>query len=112
DPVSKIREPLERLIDKTPGDDSAPDIDRKWTVLLALTGVALLVLGATAGALNILGGLVAGVIVLVLYVPGLAGAIDYRRRLSNLGAFSLEFVPMILLILVLPAILLVRTTAL
>lgn len=111
DPVSKIREPLERLIDKTPGDDSAPDIDRKWTVLLALTGVALLVLGATAGALNILGGLVAGVIVLVLYVPGLAGAIDYRRRLSNLGAFSLEFVPMILLILVLPAILLIRTTA-
>jgi hypothetical protein len=59
-PSRRFREPLERLIDNTTGDNSAPDIDRRWTVLLALTGVALLVLGATAGALNILGGLVAG----------------------------------------------------
>ena len=110
DPVSKIREPLQRLIGKTAGPKSAPSIDRTWTVLLAVTGVALLVLGGTAGALNILGGLVAGFLVLALYLPGLFGAIDYRRRLSNLGALSVEFVPAILLILVVPAILLVRMT--
>jgi uncharacterized membrane protein YgcG len=110
DPVSKIREPLERLIGTTAGANSAPVIDRRWTALLALTGVALLALSATAGALNILGGLVAGVLVLALYVPGLIGAIDYRRRLSKLGALSVEFVPMILLILAIVAVLLVGLT--
>ena len=79
-------------------------------MLIAVTGVALLVLGGTLGSVNIVGGLVAGALVLALYVPGLAGAIDYRRRLSNLGVSSVEFVPMILLILAVPAILLVRMT--
>ena len=112
DPVSTIRAPLKQLIGRKTGQNSAPGIDRSWTVLLALTGVALLGLGGTAGPVNIVGGMVAGAVVLMLYVPGLAGAIDYRRRLSKLGAFSVEFVPTILLILVLPAILLVGISGL
>ncbi len=110
DPVSKIRGPLERLIGKTAGVNSAPTVDRTWTAILAVAGVALLVLGGLTGALNILGGLVAGCLILALYLAGLFGAIDYRRRLSNLGALSVEFVPAILLILAVPAILLVRMT--
>ena len=46
--------------------------------------------------------------VLVFYLAGLAGAIDYRRRLSSLAARSLLFVPAILLIMAVPANLLVR----
>ena len=42
------------------------------------------------------------------HLAGLIGAIDYRRRLSNLGALSVQFVPAVLLILAVPAILLLR----
>jgi uncharacterized membrane protein YgcG len=58
--------------------------------------------------LNVVGGLVATMIVVGLYVGGLFGAVDYRRRLSRLGLFAIEFVPAVLLILALPAILLLR----
>jgi len=112
DPVSTIKAPLEELSGKTTDASSARDIDRSWTVLLALTGLALLLLGATAGALNIVGGILGSGLILALYLPGLAGAIDYRRRLSKLGARSVEFVPMLLLIVAVPAFLLAGITGL
>jgi uncharacterized membrane protein YgcG len=112
DPVSKIREPLKELIGETTGTNSAPPVERKWTALLALTGVALVVLGGAGGSVNILGGILAGLLILFLYLPGLAGAIDYRRRLSNLGLSSVEFVPMILLLLAVPAFVIVGMTSL
>jgi uncharacterized membrane protein YgcG len=108
DPVSKIREPLQRKVGEMAGRSSAPKIGWKLTSIFAAAGVVLMVLGGIGGPLNIVGALVATCIVVALYVAGLFGAIDYRRRLSNLGLFAVEFIPAILLILAVPAILLLR----
>jgi uncharacterized membrane protein YgcG len=98
DPVSKIRDPLQRKAREIGKQGRVPKIDWKPTLILALAGVALLVLAAFSGPLNIVAGAVAVSIMLLLYVAGLFGALDYRRRLSNLGVSALEFVPAILLI--------------
>ncbi len=104
DPVSKIRDPLQRKVREIGSRGGAPKIDWKPTLILAAAGVALLAAGGFAGPLNIVGGIVAASIVLGLYIAGLFGALDYRRRLSRLGVSALEFVPAILLILAVPAI--------
>ena len=108
DPVSKIREPLQRKVRQMAGQNGAPKVGWKLTLIFAVAGVILLVLGGFAGPLNIVGALVTTCIVVALYVAGLFGAIDYRRRLSNLGLFAVEFIPAVLLILAAPAILLIR----
>jgi uncharacterized membrane protein YgcG len=108
DPVSKIRDPLQKKVADIGKTGGAPKIDWKLTVALAATGVALLILGGFSGPLDIVGGTVAGCIILALYTGGSFGALDYRRRLSNLGLSAVEFVLPILLILAIPAILLLR----
>ena len=108
DPVSKIRDPLQKKVGDIGRTGGAPKIDWKPTVALAAAGVALLILGGFSGPLDIVGGTVAGCIILALFVGGLFGALDYRRRLSNLGSSAVEFAPPILLILAIPAILLLR----
>jgi Predicted membrane protein (DUF2207) len=108
DPVSKIRDPLKRRVGQMAGQAGAPKVGRTWTLIFAIAGMVLLVLGGFAGPLNILGALVTACIVVALYVAGFFGAIDYRRRLSNLGLFTVEFIPAVLLILAVPAILLLR----
>lgn len=108
DPVSKIRKPLQGKVRQMAGQNGAPKIGWKPTLIFAVAGLILLVLGGFAGPLNIVGAIVATCIVVALYVAGLFGAIDYRRRLSNLGLFAVEFIPAILLILAVPAILLLR----
>jgi uncharacterized membrane protein YgcG len=107
DPVSKIRAPLERRVQEMGKQNAAPKIDRRWTLLVVGAGAGLVVLGAFDGALNILGALVALCVLLTFYVGGLFGAIDYRRRVSRLGAFSLEFVPAIVLVVAVTGFLLV-----
>jgi uncharacterized membrane protein YgcG len=110
DPVEKIRKPLRKRMDEAAGRNGAPKIDRAWTVVYALAGVALLAWGGATDALNVLGAFFGGFIVLALYLAGLIGAIDYRRRLSSLGVRSVQFVPALLLVLAVPGILLLRGT--
>jgi uncharacterized membrane protein YgcG len=108
DPVAKIAAPLRKVMEQSAGSNGAPPIDRKWTVVCALSGVALLVWGGLTDTLNILAAFSGGFAVLVLYLAGLAGAIDYRRRLSDLRVRSLQFVPAIALVLAVPGYLLLR----
>ena len=107
DPVSKIRDPLQERLGRM-GESDAPEITRKETAILAVAGLVLMAASGTVSATNGGRALGAGLMVLVFYLAGLAGAIDYRRRLSSLAARSLLFVPAILLIMAVPANLLVR----
>jgi uncharacterized membrane protein YgcG len=111
DPVSKIRAPLQQRIGTMAGPKSAPEISRTLTVILVVAGIVLLGLGGLVSVADGVGALPAGLLVLILYLAGLAGAIDYRRRLSNLAVRSVQFVPAIVLILAVPANLLVRGAA-
>jgi uncharacterized membrane protein YgcG len=106
-PVSTISEPLKERLDQM-GTNDAPEITRKETAILAVAGLLLMAAGATVSARNGARALGVTFFVLVLYVAGLAGAIDFRRRLSSLAVRSLLFVPAILLIVLVPANLLVR----
>jgi uncharacterized membrane protein YgcG len=108
DPVSKIRAPLQQRIGTMAGTKDAPEISRAWTVILVVAGIVLLGLGGVVSVSSGVGAIPAGLLVLILYLAGLAGAIDYRRRLSNLARRSVQFVPAILLILAVPANMLVR----
>jgi uncharacterized membrane protein YgcG len=104
DPVSKIRDPLQRKVRELGRKVDAPKVNWKPNLILLLTGLALLVLGGFSGPLNIVGGSVTACIVLAFFVAGLIPALDYRRRITRLGISAIEFVPQILLILAVPAI--------
>jgi hypothetical protein len=108
DPVSKIRGRLEKEPLGLAGRNAAPRVTRTWTLGLASAGALLVVVGGFMGVLNVIGALVACSTLLALYVAGVLGAMDYRRRVTRTGLFTLEFVPAALLILVVPAFLLVQ----
>ncbi|MEP6918459.1 MAG: hypothetical protein ABJC89_22650, partial [Acidobacteriota bacterium] len=108
DPVSKIRGRLDQGAVGIRGRNAAPKVSRTWTLGLAAAGALLVVVGGFISVLNIIGALVACSILLAVYVAGVLGAMDYRRRVTRTGLFTLEFVPAALLILVVPALLLVQ----
>jgi uncharacterized membrane protein YgcG len=104
DPASKIREPLARKSGEVGKQGGAPKVAWRLEIILAIAGIALIVVGAFSGPLSIVGGIAAASVVLVLWVAGFVPALDYRRRIVDLRRFSLEFVPQILLILAVPLI--------
>jgi uncharacterized membrane protein YgcG len=103
DPVEKIRKPIESLIGQTAGSKGAPKIERKWTVIGVVAGVILLAGGGFESALNLGWAFKESAIVVLVYLAGLAGAINYRRQLSSLDLRALQFLPAVLLILMVPA---------
>src|SRR5438132_6942660 len=106
DPVSKIRDPVQKKLREIGSKGGAPKVGWTLTLILFLAGAALLVLSGFAGPLNIVGAAITVSIILVFFVVVMLTAIDYRRRLSDLVGSSLEFVVPILVILAVPAILL------
>ena len=103
DPVEKIRKPIESLIGQTAGSKGAPKIDRKWTVIGVVAGVILLAFGGFDGALNLGWAFRSSATLVLLYLAGLGGAINYRRQLSSLELRTLQFLPAVLLMLVVVA---------
>ena len=108
DPVSKIRQPLQQKVRQMAGRSGAPKVGWRLPLVLVVAGIVLMALSGGGGALNIVGALVAICVVVALYVAGLFGAIDYRRRLSNLALLAVEFFPAALLIAAVPALLLLQ----
>jgi uncharacterized membrane protein YgcG len=103
DPVEKIRKPIEILIGQTAGSKGAPKIERKWTAIGGVAGVILLAGGGFDGALNLGWAFRESAVVVLFYLAGLGGAINYRRQLSSLDLRALQFLPAVLLILMVPA---------
>ena len=106
DPVSKIKKPLQQKIKMMGRQGDGPKIPRRPTMLMVVAAMLLLVIGSFFSPLNILGAVFSAVAILVFYVFGLIGAIDYRRRLTNLGFASLEFAIPGAVIVIVPALLL------
>jgi uncharacterized membrane protein YgcG len=111
DPVSKIRKPLESKVGEIGKGDAAPKIHQWPTGILWLVGLglmatplALMIASGVGQVLNFVGGLATTAIVIFLSMVGRLPALDYRRRVTNLGVWSLEFIPAILLILAVPLI--------
>ena len=112
DPVKKIRDPLEKK-ETALGRDKAPAIPRLPTLVLFAGGLGLTVAAGFEQSLNIIAAAFGMAAVLVLYLLGVAGAFDYRRRLTRLGAASVEFaLPAVLLAAVAAAALFLPVTTL
>ena len=101
DPVAKIRKSVERQARAFGKQGNAPKADWKPTMLVAATGIIFLIVAGFLLPINILGSAVTAGAVFFFYIFGVFGALDYRRRVTNLRFASLAFVlPMALLTIV------------
>jgi uncharacterized membrane protein YgcG len=87
DPSSKIRKPLEKLMKEliNPADNGSRP-SWKFTFGFALAGMTLFAAGFFAGVYEIVTGLIAAAVILILYLPSRIMAGAWQRRLVNQGA--------------------------
>ncbi|HUP49091.1 MAG TPA: DUF2207 domain-containing protein [Thermoanaerobaculia bacterium] len=104
DPVAKIRKPVEKKLRLIGRQGGAPKVDFTADAILAAAGFLLLAAGAFFGPLQLVGGVAGFGAILILYFIGTIGAYDYRRRVANLGAWSLEFAPAVVLLVAVPIV--------